>query len=436
LEVELTCLGITHAESFERAAARIDRLPDLPGETLGERLVLCNRAYRLGQLGVDAARTRDLCRRAFAGGSLTRSEGTDSSAVNQALYVLIFADGLDDARGPIELALADASTRGSAWGFCAASMMRGLLNIFAGDVAACEADVRQALAIPGFPPFAAPAVGFVLALALIERGDLDGADAALAQAGCGPELPPIVHMEPIIFARGRARAARGNDTGALADLLDYGARCARVGAHNPWFPWRAEAATAYARLGDRQRAQELAAEQLRMARAWGAASAIGVALRAQGLVTGGTEGIALLRAAERTLAGSPARLEHARTLVDLGATLRRNGQRTAARPALREGLDAARRCGATALVEGAHDELVAAGARPRRLMFSGVEALTASERRVATMAAQGRNNREIAQTLFVTVKTVENHLHRAYGKLGIDSRDRLPDALQTDSVAV
>jgi len=69
------------------------------------------------------------------------------------------------------------------------------------------------------------------------------------------------------------------------------------------------------------------------------------------------------------------------------------------------------------------------GARPRKLVQTGVDALTASERRVARMAAEGMTNKDIAQALFVTVKAVEVHLSNAYRKLGIDSRRRLPEAL-------
>jgi DNA-binding CsgD family transcriptional regulator len=110
--------------------------------------------------------------------------------------------------------------------------------------------------------------------------------------------------------------------------------------------------------------------------------------------------------------------------------MRRAGHRTQAREPLREGLEMARRCGATVLVERAHEELVTAGARPRRLMFSGLESLTAAERRVARRAADGRANREIAQELFVTTKTVENHLSRVYSKLDISGRDELTPALE------
>ena len=70
------------------------------------------------------------------------------------------------------------------------------------------------------------------------------------------------------------------------------------------------------------------------------------------------------------------------------------------------------------------------GARPRRRAFSGVESLTAAERRVAGMAAGGMSNREIAQALFVTVRTVENHLARVYTKLNVHSRAELPNVLR------
>jgi DNA-binding CsgD family transcriptional regulator len=88
-------------------------------------------------------------------------------------------------------------------------------------------------------------------------------------------------------------------------------------------------------------------------------------------------------------------------------------------------MDLAHRCGATAVVGRAHDELVLAGARPRRPAISGLDALTPSELRIAEMAADGMTNKEIAQSLFVTLRTVEMHLHNAYRKLGISSRRAL-----------
>ena len=128
-------------------------------------------------------------------------------------------------------------------------------------------------------------------------------------------------------------------------------------------------------------------------------------------------------------ATSPARLEHARALVELGAALRRGNQRAQAREVLRQGADLAGRCGAQPLLERAETELLSSGARGKRHMLSGAESLTASERRVADLAAEGASNRQMAQALFVTSKTVEVHLTSVYRKLDIGSRVQLAGAL-------
>ena len=200
--------------------------------------------------------------------------------------------------------------------------------------------------------------------------------------------------------------------------------------HNPAvLAWRSHLALALLGLDRRDEALELAREEVELARAWGSPRPIGVALRARGLAEGGAEGIETLRESVDVLEGSSARLELARSLVELGAALRRANERAEARELLREGLDLAVRSGALPLVERAEQELAATGARPRRLLLSGVESLTASERRVARFAAEGLSNKDIAQALFVTTKTVEVHLSNVYRKLGIGSRDELPQAL-------
>jgi DNA-binding NarL/FixJ family response regulator len=166
-----------------------------------------------------------------------------------------------------------------------------------------------------------------------------------------------------------------------------------------------------------------------VAGAWGAPRPIGVALRVQGMAEAGPEGIETLRESLAVLRASSAQLERTRTLVELGAALRRANQRAEARELLREGLDFAVRSGSQPLVERAEAELAATGARPRRLLLSGVESLTASEKRVAKFAAEGLSNKDIAQALFVTTKTVDVHLCNVYRKLGIGSRTELPQAL-------
>ena len=146
---------------------------------------------------------------------------------------------------------------------------------------------------------------------------------------------------------------------------------------------------------------------------------------------GGTDGVQALRDSVAVLERAEGRLEHARSLLELGAALRRAGIRAEARDVLRAALDETARIGASGLADRAHEELIAAGARPRRdrRLLSGRESLTASEDRIAVLAAEGLSNREIAQRQFVTVKAVEWHLRNVYRKLDISSRQELPEAL-------
>jgi DNA-binding CsgD family transcriptional regulator len=144
---------------------------------------------------------------------------------------------------------------------------------------------------------------------------------------------------------------------------------------------------------------------------------------------GRPRGLDRLEEAVAVLTGSPAKLEHAKARTDLGAALRRANRRSEAREQLRHALELATICGALPLAARAETELLATGARPRRIALSGLESLTPSERRFAEMAAEGPTNREIAQALFVTPRTVEVHLSSVYRKLGIRSRSQLSTAL-------
>ncbi len=148
-----------------------------------------------------------------------------------------------------------------------------------------------------------------------------------------------------------------------------------------------------------------------------------------GTALGGEAGAASLLASVEAARNSPGRLELALSLVELGAAERRANRRTAARELLEEGASLAHQCGARPLEERALQELLATGARPRRAPASGRAALTPSELRVADMAAAGHTNRDIAQRLFITQKTVEAHLARAFRKLHIESRAQLTGVL-------
>lgn len=237
----------------------------------------------------------------------------------------------------------------------------------------------------------------------------------------------------LLEAQGRLHLAEDHAEQALADFLEAGHRFGRAGIRNPALTaWRAGGALAALALGAQQQAQDLADEQLELARAFGSPRLIGVSLRTAALCGTPSDTIALLREAEAALNGTPATLEHARTLVELGAALRRRNHRLEAREPLRRGMELAGRCGAAPLVARAQSELAATGARPRRRMtLTGAAALTASERRVAELAANGHSNPDIAQALFVTRRTVETHLTSAYRKLEITSRTQLADALRS-----
>lgn len=266
-----------------------------------------------------------------------------------------------------------------------------------------------------------------------EASELLGQVAALLDVASDP-----FSSTPVLRARAMLASAQGNHGAALEASLDLGRALAGFGHTNPAAShpaWRSLAAFAHYSLGETEAALALAREEVALARSWAAPRTLGRSLRILGLVEGGTEGIERIREAVSVLDGSPARLEHSSALVDLGAALRRGNRRAEAREFLRSGLELAQRLGATVLRDRAHEELVATGARPRRLVLSGVDSLTPSERRIAAMAAEGLSNREIAQALFVTLRTVEMHLSNAFRKLDVSSRTQLPAALASSPAA-
>jgi DNA-binding NarL/FixJ family response regulator len=154
-------------------------------------------------------------------------------------------------------------------------------------------------------------------------------------------------------------------------------------------------------------------------------------LRINGVFAGGRDGAEHLRQAVEVLQPSSAKLELVKTLLALGALERRIGRPIEARTALRRALDLAETLDARPLIAQVKAEIRNAGGRPRRSALTGLRSLTPSERRVADMAATGRTNRQIAQELFVTPKTVEVHLSSCYRKLGVTRRDQLRHALTT-----
>ena len=358
---------------------------------------------------------------------LDRPPGFSSATFPRAILTLLLAERYAQVGPLLDAAISEARATGDGGRLAASLGSRGWLALRRGDPSAAEADARTALTATNLP---APAMyravnGGVLVKALVDQGKLDEAEQALAPLASEVErgfvAPAILRL-----ARGGLRAARGQFAEALEDFLAVGAALTQAQVTTPGFlPWRSEAALAHLALGDHESAKRLSDEELELARAFGAPRALGVASRAAGLVAGGERGGLLLREAIESFERAGASLERARALADLGAMLRRRNRRSDARELLREALDIAHRAGARRLAEQAETELRATGARPRRAFLTGLDSLTASERRIAELAGAGQTNREIAQTLFITTRTVEGHLTSVFRKLRLDSRNGL-----------
>lgn len=324
-----------------------------------------------------------------------------------------------------------ASQAGDAVRFSAISSLRARNHLIAGSAEAAEADAWAALEASEEPLIGLPFAVGVLVLALVERGRLDEAEKELAARSPALSCDLAQFQDyALLQGRGALHLVQGRAAEARDDFLALGERLIAAGVTNPSFgEWRSLAALAHIGLGEPEPARLLATEELELARRFGAPREIGIALRTLGLTEDGGEQLELLEESVTALEGSEATVELARSFVEQGAALRRAGHRREARDPLRHGLDLAHTYGAASLAGRAREELRIAGGRPRRERLSGPESLTASELRVAQLAAAGHTNREIAQSLFVARRTVEVHLTSAYRKLAINARDALPAAL-------
>jgi DNA-binding CsgD family transcriptional regulator len=304
--------------------------------------------------------------------------------------------------------------------------LRALVRVRQGRVADAEADVRELIAWVGElgVPFgdyriALPWVISPLVDALLERGEVDEAQSWVTMTGLERDWPEIFGFTFLLDTLARLRLAQGRAPEALKLARECARRQRAWGIRNPGFvAWGSTLALAAHATGRTEEALDAADEQAEWAERFGVARELGLALHAHARVA--DDRASLARAVE-VLRGSEARLTYAHALADLGD-----------RDSLRAALELAERCGATALALRARDALVKTGAKPRRAALTGAAALTAAQERVARLAAGGLGNREIAELLFVTEKTVEGHLGAAYRKLGIASRSQLSDALRTD----
>jgi DNA-binding CsgD family transcriptional regulator len=436
LALEFQATSILLVAGLPGTAAR-QRLRELErevaaGATPGERTLLALLSvFAGGSADRPATETASLAERAWAQGALLADIGSEHPAFVFCATAMALAGRLSRSAAVWTAGAADGQRRGSMLGSAVPLAFRGYALAEAGDLTAAEVDATAAHAlIPPGEPLALPSALATLARVHLERGAVGEAERLMSEGFPAGDFPRTASITHALVARGDIALRMGDLERALADYTDAGRVCDALGFKSPsGVMWRTHAALACVRLGQAERAHELLAEELALAHAVGAPESVGEALRVQAGLAGRADMPERTRAAVEVLEGSEARLAHARALIDHGAALRRAGHPREGRGPLREGLDAAHRCGSPVETERALDELRAAGGRPRRPALRGVDALSPQERRIAAMAAEGMSNREIAEALFLGRRTVEMHLSGAYTKLGVPGRTELAAAL-------
>ncbi len=357
---------------------------------------------------------------------------TEGTAIALALCGMAGADRPDEAEPHADRLIDIARKNGSITVFSRASSIRALIRWRRGHLQGAESDARAVLALESDPGLEVvrPLVLATVVSSLTARGELEAAEATAKgidrdQAADSPTWRHLLEaMTDLRLAKGDARGAVEAASQLPTVEEEWGA-----GPGVGLYEWRWRFAAAHAAAGEEEVARAVADEQLGLAERFGSARALGIALRTSALFHSQGMRIEMLQTAIDYLPRERSAVERARALVELGAALSRAGHRSEAREPLQEGLELGRDHGATRLAMRAHTELRAAGARPRSPLRTGLDALTASERRVAEMVASGLTNAEAAQALFVTVKTVEMHLSNVYRKLNIGARTELREAL-------
>ena len=428
LETGLVVIGLFEPPLVELARERLSHFdPDAPLGDVDALIFASYGAYDLSRTGGSRELAVAGVRRALADRTVFAEESQGAWAA--AAGVLWSAGLYDEAQRVAEAVTREGEETGSAFLVSSGLVMQGQVAYRRGDLADAEAYIASGIELGaghGFDTVIAwGAASHVLVL--VERGDTAAALEVLARFRLDGPLPGTAHLWEARLARGRTLVEAGQLDEGIEVLRDVGRAFEAAGAVNPdYASWRAYLAPVLLLAGEIDEARMLAREGLELARAWGAKPALARTLRVYGLASGAGE---LLRESVDVARRAGARYELAQSLVELGAAERRANHRSAARELLEEGMSLAHRCGGRSLEERALQELLATGARPRRAPAIGRDALTPSELRVAEMAASGETNRQVAQRLFVTQKTVEAHLARTFRKLGIESRAQLAAAL-------
>ena len=340
------------------------------------------------------------------------------------MIALALAGDLDHADRAARQALRVPRRRSALPELAGAWLLNAFVAMWRSDLVTAEADARQSVDVARLGGLLAAELILTptLTIMLVSRGEVEAAAAEFARTGLteGPILDSPWLMS-LPFARGLLRLAQGRPREAAEDFVELHERKQRWGiGGSVMLQAGASAALALAACGERERACELARDDVAAAERWGARARSASRAGRWGSRWAGAR--AWRRWSSRSncstsrrwrgrarwascTSGSPC-ATRAAAPTRARRCARRSSSRAAAAPA---GIAKQRLRGA------AGDRRARAGAGPP----IGVESLTPSERRVAQMAADGMTNRQIAQSLFLTVKTIETHLAATYDKLGV-----------------
>jgi len=332
---------------------------------------------------------------------------------------------LDRACAVFETLVVEAVARGDEEGRLVVLWQLGLLEWLVGrwQRALEHATVAEELTEQTDHPHGRIWMGQVKTLLAVDLGLVDEARTS-AEEGLAHAQESVFDIFSVMItgALGRLELALGNLEAAGGYLRELPGRFLAGGVNDPTDPLWADAIETLVALGELEQARAYLEPYESNAQHLGSALARAGAARCRGLLVAAEGDLAAALAAfEASLADAVQfPLERGRTLLCLGTVRRQAQQKRLAREALEQALAVFEELGARLWAEKARAELKRIGGRPRPS-----EELTATERRVAELAAQDRSNKEIAAELYMGVSTVEAHLSRVYRKLGIRSRTGL-----------
>jgi len=361
IEAELINSAGFDADVFDVSRSRLDQALErgLTGKP-GQAVMLATLLYFAGRRGENREAVKQLVDpRALD----ELSERMPSMAIACAASALMYAEYDAELDRFFDVMMDSARKRGELVTLSTLLTFRGLTLAQRGDLNAAIADLRESSEVVPYVPSQQGVLYFssYMADVLTNRGELEEAEARLTGLSLPEEVDETGHVIFYLGARGWLRYARQDFAAAASDFDRLGRCMEAFDMRNPaLLAWRSHLALALLGCGHRERAVELASEEVELARRWGAPRAIGVALRSLGLAQGGPEGIKTLRESLQVLRGSSAKLERARTMVELGAALQREGGGEEARELLGEGLRIATDSGSRPLVERCERELGAA----------------------------------------------------------------------------